>query len=372
VPEADRFIPVAAPTFSGREADYVMDCLRSTWISSKGDYVERFEAAFAELCGTKHAVVCNSGTAALHLALLALDIGPGDEVVVPTLTFVASANAVRYCGATVRFVDSLPDTWNLDPDDVKRKIRPSTKALMPVHLYGQPVDMGPIMELAEEHDLAVVEDAAEAHGATADGRAAGSIGTLGTFSFYGNKIVTTGEGGMVVTDDDELAERCRLYRGQGQSVDRTYWFPVVGYNYRLTNLQCAIGLAQVEELAARLERRREIAERYRANLANVHGLAFQAGHERTRGANWMVGVVLPVQSMRERDRVMEVLLHHRVETRPFFYPLHTMPPYADSAEDAFPVADDLAARGICLPTWNGLTDADVDYVSERLTASLEE
>ena len=350
--ETSRFIPVAAPTFSGREAEYVMDCLRSTWISSKGHYVERFEAAFAELCGTKHAMVCNSGTAALHLALTALDIGPGDEVIVPTLTFVSSANVVLYCGATVRFVDSLPDTWNLDPDDVKRAIGPATKAIMPVHLFGEPVSMTPILELAEEHGLAVVEDAAEAHGAQWEGRVAGGIGTLGAFSFYGNKVVTTGEGGMVVTDDDELAERCRLFRGQGQDPEHRYRFPVVGFNYRLTNLQCAIGLAQVEDLPDRLDRRRAIAARYRANLS------------------WMAGVVLPVPSEAERDRVMEELLQEGIETRPFFYPLHTMAPYAGSPADAFPVAEDLAARGLCLPTWNGLTDDDVDRVSERLAAAL--
>jgi perosamine synthetase len=372
VAHAGRFIPVAAPTLGDREAEYVLDCLRSGWISSKGDYVERFEAAFAELCGTGHALACNSGTAALHLALTALGIGPGDEVIVPTMTFVSSANAVRYCGAEVRFVDSLPDTWNLDPDDVKRTIGPRTRAVMPVHLYGEPADLGAIRELAEERGVAVVEDAAEAHGARYRGRVVGGIGTLGAFSFYGNKIITTGEGGMVVTDDDELAERCRLFRGQGQDPERRYWFPVVGFNYRLTNIQCAIGLAQLETLEARLDRRRAIDARYRANLSGEAGLAFQDGSEETRSAHWMVAVVLPVETERERDAIAAGLLADGIESRPFFHPVHSLPPYAVPAkDDTFPVATALAAKGLCLPTWDGLTDEEVDRVSDRLTAALQ-
>jgi perosamine synthetase len=355
---------------TGREAEYVHDCIDSTWISSRGEYIARFERGFAEVCDAKHAVACNNGTAALHLAMLALGIGPGDEVIVPSLTYIASANAVRYCGADVRFVDSVPETWNLDPVDVARKIGPQTRAIMAVHLYGEPADLAPILELAEQHRASLIEDAAEAHGATYRGRPVGALGTIGTFSFYGNKIVTTGEGGMVVTNDTVLAERATLYRGQGQAFDRTFWHPVVGYNYRMTNIEAAIGLGQLEGLKGNIARRRSIASRYRANLSDVRGLSFQAEGKDSEGVNWLVGVVLPVRSAAERDGVATRLWEWGIETRPFFYPIHTMPPYADENARSLPVAEELSGRGLCLPTWAGLTDDDVDYVSERLVAAL--
>ena len=215
-----RTIPVAAPSLVGNERAYVLDCLESPWISSAGSYLERFEAACADLCGVRHAMACANGTVALHAALLALGVGPGDEVIVPTLTYVASANAVAYCGATPVFVDSEPATWNLDPERLRACIGPRTKGIMVVHLYGHPVDMDPVLALAEEHGLFVLEDAAEAHGADYKGRRVGSIGHAATFSFFGNKIITTGEGGMVVTDDDALARRVRQLKGQGQDPER--------------------------------------------------------------------------------------------------------------------------------------------------------
>lgn len=368
----NRFIPVSAPTLGEREAEYVRECLESTWISSRGQYIGRFEREFAALCGAAHAVACNTGTAALHLAMLALGIGPGDEVIVPTLTYVASANAVRYTGATVRFVDSDPVTWNLDPADVERKIGPRTRAILAVHLYGEPAELDPLLAMAEAHGIDLIEDAAEAHTASYQGRPVGALGTVGTFSFYGNKIITTGEGGMVVTNDAALAERATLFRGQGQAFDRLYWFPVIGYNYRMTNIEAAIGLAQLDGLKERLARRRDIAARYRANLADVRGLVFQGTAAGSRSANWLVGAILPVRSAAERDSVAALLLEWGIETRPFFYPMHTMPPYADAQSGRFPVAEDLSARGICLPTWAGLTDADTDHVSQRLSAALED
>jgi perosamine synthetase len=362
-----RLIPVAEPDLSGREEEYVLDCVRSTWISSRGEYIERFEHDFRARCGSRHAISCTNGTAALHLALLALGIGPGDEVIVPALTFIASANAVRYCGATPRFADSKADTWNIDPDSVARLVTPATRAIMPVHLFGNPAALNELAAVAA--DVPLVEDAAEAHGARYEGRHAGSLGAVGTFSFYGNKIVTTGEGGMVVTDDDELAERVALFRSQGQAPGRTYWFPVVGFNYRMTNIEAAIGVAQLETLDAKLERRRAVAARYRSALEDVPGIEFQAVEPRGESAHWMVGVVLPVEGETDRDAVAADLGDDGVETRPFFYPLHSMPPYA-SGGDACPVATDIAARGLCLPTFGGLSDADVDYVCERLSAAV--
>ena len=364
-----RRIPVSAPDLSGREREYVLDCLDSTWISSKGRYIEQFEAAFAEFVGARHAVACNNGTTALHLALLALGIGPGDEVLVPTLTYVASANAVRYCGATPVFVDSQPDTWNIDPGDAAARITEKTRAIMAVHLFGAPADLRALRGLADEHGLALVEDAAEAHGATLDERPVGALEDIGTFSFYGNKIITTGEGGMVVTNDERLARKALLLRGQGQSFERTYWFEVVGFNYRMTNVAAAIGVAQLENVDAKLERRRQIAERYRYRLRDVPGLAFQAVMSGSTSVHWLVCVTLPVESADERDAVAAALAADGIETRPFFYPLHTLPPYAGGAP-ALPVATRLAQRGLCLPTFTGLSDDDVDYVCDSLRASL--
>jgi perosamine synthetase len=366
VSDGARRIPVSAPDLGSREREYVLECVDSTWISSKGEYIGRFEAAFREFSGAAHAIATNNGTTALHLALVALGIGPGDEVLVPTLTYIASANAVRYCGATPVFVDADATTWNIDPDDARQRVTSRTKAIMPVHLFGQPADLSAISVLAAEYGLRVVEDAAEAHGATLNERVVGALGDIGTFSFYGNKIITTGEGGMVVTNDAELAQRALMLRGQGQSFERTYWFPVVGFNYRMTNIQAAIGLAQLETVEKKLARRREIAARYRAALPF---LTFQGTPPGTRSAEWMVSVVLPVDGEAERDELARILAADGIETRPFFYPVHTMPPYADSQPE-LPVATEIAARGLCLPTYGTLSDDDIDYVADRLRAAI--
>jgi perosamine synthetase len=366
-----RRIPISTADLSGREEEYVLDCIRSTWISSKGEYISRFEERFAEFCDARHAVACNNGTTALHLALVALGIGPGDEVLVPTLTFVASANAVHYCGATPVFVDSLTGSWNMDPDDAARKIGPKTRAIMPVHLFGSPAPMEPILALARQHGLKVVEDAAEAHGATYDGTSVGALGDAGTYSFYGNKIVTTGEGGAVVTNDAALAEQLALLRGQGQSPDRRYWFPVIGFNYRMTNIQAAIGLAQLEDVEGKLERRRVVADAYKRGLADL-GVTLQETEARSTSAHWMVSVLLPVETDVERDAIATALDADGIETRPIFYPLHSLPPYVASpgAAGEFPVATRVAATGISLPTHAALDGDDISFVCERLAAAL--
>jgi perosamine synthetase len=229
-------IPVYRPSIGDLERRYVVDAIESSWISSKGAFLDRFEREFAAFAGVEHGVAAANGTVALHLALAALQVGPGDEVIVPTLTYVASVNAITYTGATAVFVDSDPAIWTLDPARVEAAITPRTKAIEVVHLYGHPADMDPILDIARHHGLAVVEDAAEAHGALYRGRPVGSLGTVGSFSFFGNKIITTGEGGMLVTDDEELASRARHLRGQGVSATKTYWHDVVGFNYRMTNV----------------------------------------------------------------------------------------------------------------------------------------
>ncbi len=364
-------IPVAAPVLVGNEKKYVMDCLDSTWISSAGKYVERFERAFAEYCGVKHAISCTNGTAALHLALLALGVGPGDEVIVPTLTFVSTANAVTYCGARPVFVDSEPETWNLDPELLEEKITPRTKGVIVVHLYGHPADMDSVLQIAQRHGLFVLEDAAEAHGAKYKGKYVGSIGNIGTFSFYGNKIITTGEGGIVVTDDDKLAHKVRQLRGQGMDPKRRYWFPIIGYNYRMTNIQAAIGLAQLEKVDWHISRRREVASWYYKRLREVPRLGLPVEKEWAKNVYWMFSVILDDSISLGRDNVMTTLKELGIETRPFFHPMHTLPPYQElAARDEFPVANRLGARGINLPTWAGLQETDVDFVCKALTGIL--
>lgn len=364
-----RLVRVAEPRLGGNESRYVQECLESTWISSVGRFIDLFEQRFAEVAGTRHAIATNNGTTALHLALAALGVGPGDEVIVPSLTYVATANAVRYCGAVPVLADVDPLTMCIDPADVARRITRRTVAVIPVHLYGHPADMTALRQLAEHHGLALVEDAAEAHTATWDGRPVGSLGTAGVFSFFGNKVLTTGEGGAVTTDDDALAARLRLLRGQGMDPQRRYWFPVVGFNYRMTNMAAALGCAQLEQLSAFLLRRQEIAERYDALLSGVPGLQTPWTDPRATRVNWLYTVLLPEHvSMEDRDRVITALADDGIETRPVFHPMHTLPPYLQ--EDTFPVSGMLGRRGISLPTHVNLGDDDVDYVVERFLGRL--
>ena len=360
-------IPVANPAFIGNEKKYVDDCMDSGWISSAGKYIELFEAGFAEFCGVKYAVACCNGTVALHLALLALGVRPGDEVIVPTLTFVATPNAVVYCGARPIFADSELETWNLDPKQVEAKITTRTRGIIAVHLYGHSAKMRELSEIADRHNLFLLEDAAEAHGAICDGKIAGSMGDAAAFSFYANKIITTGEGGMVVTNNLALAEHARLLRGQGMDSNRRYWHPVVGYNYRMMNLPAAIGLAQLEQIEQQLEIRSQIARLYTERLRNLAGISLQVEQPWARHVYWMFSIVLDPDIWPERDAVMKMLGEQGIETRPIFYPAHSMPPYLPSGVgEIFPVAERLSANGISLPTWAGLTEADIDRICRTL------
>ena len=360
-------IPVAAPSLIGNEKKYVNDCMESGWISSAGKYIELFESHFAEFCGVKHAVACCNGTVALHLALVALGVCANDEVIVPTLTFVATPNAVTYCGALPVFVDSEPNTWNIDSEQVESKITPRTKGIIAVHLYGHPADMSRLREIANRHNLFLLEDAAEAHGATCDGKMIGSIGTAAAFSFYANKIITTGEGGMVLTDDDALAKKLRLLRGQGMDPERRYWHPVVGYNYRMMNLPAAIGLAQLEKINIQLKARKRIAELYQNRLRPISGITLQTEQIWARHVFWMFSIILDPTLWLDRDSVIETLSNQGIETRPLFYPAHTFPPYKNSTIcEKFPIAESLSANGISLPTWAGLSENDIDDVCRAL------
>jgi len=362
-------LPVAAPDLAGNEEQYVLDAVRSSWISSTGPYVERFEREFATFAGTRAAITVANGTVALHLALLALDVGPGDEVIVPSLTYIATANAVRYVSAEPVFVDIDPATWCLDPVAVEAAITPRTRGIVAVHVYGHPADMDALNAIARRHGLWVVEDAAEAHGATYRGRPAGSLGTLATFSFYGNKIITSGEGGAITVDDPGLESRIRLLRGQGMDPNRRYFFPIVGYNYRLTNVACAILCAQLERVGEFIARRSEIAAAYALGLGSIPGIDLQPRADYTEPATWLVSIQVRAEDYGlDRDALAEALATWGIETRPFFHPLHRLPPYVDrpGAARDLPITDLVASRGLNLPTAVTMSDADVARVVEAI------
>ena len=360
-------IPIYQPSLGGREREYVLDCLDSTWISSKGSYIGRFEEAFAGFVGVRNAATVSNGTVGLHLAMVALGLGPGDEVIVPTLTYIASVNSIVYTGATPVFVDSSAGSWQMDPAEIEKKITPRTRAIVAVHLYGHPCDMAAIMAIARRHGLFVVEDCAEAIGSRCGGVHVGTSGDIGVFSFYGNKTITTGEGGMVVTNDETLFARMVHFKGQGLAAHRQYWHDVVGYNYRMTNICAAIGLAQLEQIDAFIARKRAIALRYASNLA---GTALETHREQPGFVHsfWMCSVM--VRESAQRDALREHLGAAGIETRPVFYPVHTMPMYAGKYE-RHPVAEDIGWRGINVPSWPGLTDQQVDRVCDGMRQFLQ-
>jgi perosamine synthetase len=364
-------ISVASPVLDGRETEYVMECMQTNWISSVGRFVAAFEKGFAEFCGVRHAVATNNGTTALHLALVAVGIQPGDEVIVPSLTYIASANAVRYCGATPVFVDNDPHTFNIDPSAIEAAITSRTRAIIPVHLYGQMADMDPLLEIANRHNLLIVEDAAEAVGARYKGQRAGAMGTCATFSFFGNKILTTGEGGMVTTNDDALAARLRLLRGQGMDPQRRYWFPEIGYNYRMTNIAAAIGLGQLENIERHLQSRRDVARLYDDKLQPLDNVLLRPRTEPwAEHVFWMYTIMLSDNVTPSRDEVMASLDAAGIETRPVFYPMHAMPPYFDDTPNKFPNADFCSSKGINLPTHGRLSEHDIDRVVAALKSAL--
>lgn len=368
----EKYYPIAVPMLNGNEKKYVMDCLDTTWISSNGPYLERFERQFAAFCQTKHAIACSNGTTALHLALMAHGVGPGDEVIVPTLTFVATANAVRYCGATPVFVDAEPETWNMDPEAIENCITFRTKGIVAVHLYGHPAHMDPIMQLANKHGLFVIEDAAEAIGAQYKGKMAGSLGHTATFSLFGNKVITTGEGGIVTTDDDEIAEKIKLLRGQGIDKNKKYWHPVIGYNYRMTNIQAAIGCAQLENIDWHIRQRIRVAMHYYDYLQNDSRLLLPVQKVWAKNVYWMFSIVLNHATEANRDSVMLRLKKHGIETRPFFYPMHILPPYKHNQSLAdFPVANRIASQGMNLPSHADLTDEDIQHICRTLQDILQ-
>ena len=364
------FIPISQPSITQKEIDYVTDAVKSTWISSLGKYIDRFEAEFAQFCETRFAVCVSNGTVAIQLALTAHGIGKDDEVIMPNLSFIATANAVLHTGAKPVFADIDPVHWCIDPHAIEALITPKTKAIMPVHLYGHPAEMDKIIEIANKHGLWVIEDAAEAHGATVNGKRVGSWGHCATFSFYGNKNLTTGEGGMITTDDEDFYNKCKYLRDHAMSKDKRYWHTEPGFNFRMTNLQAAIGCAQLERAEEIMAKRQEIFHWYEKHLGEIDGLRLNQTADWATNAYWLICIENQAWNETTRDQFMIELKKRGVDSRPFFYPMSDMP-YLEQT-DKTPVTHELYQKGINLPTYFDLTEEQVKFVCNSVKAILNE
>ena len=364
-------INIAQPTFLGNERKYVLDAFDSGWVSSIGRYIETFEKAFAAYHGVKHAVATHNGTIALHLALAAAGIEEGDEVIVPDLTFIATANSVRYCHAIPILTDVSPGDWNISPDAIRQSLSSRTKAIIPVHLYGNPAAMGEIMKIAKQHNLLVIEDCAEALGAEYNGKKTGTFGHISCFSFFGNKIITTGEGGMCITNDDALAERMLLLRDHGMNRAKKYWYDDLGFNYRMTNIQAALGVAQLEQVDNLIAARDAIYRTYCQALSHHPGIMLQEVNKQ-RNVNWMFTLRLTGMTFDGRNEVIALLKEAGIDSRPIFYPISMMSFYQDLKFTRGELHNSLkiAQEGISLPTYVGLTDTDIGFISSSLLECL--
>jgi len=365
-PTLKKMIPVCEPKLDGNELKYVTKCFETSWISSAGENIQKFEEEFAQACGAKYGVSCSSGTAALHLALATLGVGRGDEVIIPTFTMIATANAVTYTGAKPVLVDSEPNTWNINVKKVEEKITHRTKVIMPVHTYGHPADMDKILDIAKKYNLYVVEDAAEAHGSEYQGRKIGGMGDIACFSFYANKIITTGEGGMLTTDNEEMAKIARDLRGHAFSEERHFWHNYIGFNYRMTNLQAAIGLAQMEKFDENVRRRIQNAKLYNSMLKNIKGITLPPQTKGVKNVYWMYSILVNDEFDITRDELRKKLAKRGIETRTFFIPIHLQPIYFRRYNERFPVAEELCRRGMYLPSASTLTKEEIEYVVESI------
>jgi len=365
-----KMIPIFSPALTGREREYVLDCMDTGWISSQGEYVRRFERAFADFCGMSHGVATTSCTTALHLALAALDIGLGDEVICPDLTFIAPVNMVRLTGARPVLVDCETDTWNIDPAGIARALSPRTKAIVVVHAFGHSARMDEIMALANERGVPVIEDVAEAPGARYKGTMLGSIGAMSCYSFFGNKIITTGEGGIVLTDDSRLRDRLEVLRDHGMSKERRYHHTHIGFNYRMTNLQGAIGLAQVEVLPEVLERRSQQEEAYERALGDSPLHSFRPKHEWCETVHWMMTVTLTRAGL--RDDLIDYLKSKAIDSRQMIFPVHLADPYRNMYEGtSFENAERISLNSIHLPSSLELTGEQIVMIADTVNAWLE-
>ena len=363
-------IPVNTPLLSGNEKKYLLECIETGWISSEGPYVTRFENEFSAYIGRKSGVAVANGSAALDIAIQALNISKGDEVIMPDFTILSPAASIVRQGATPVLVDSNPDTWNMNISQVEKKITSKTKAIVVVHIYGLPVEMGPLLELAKTYRLKIVEDAAEMHGQTYCGKKCGSFGDISIFSFYPNKHITTGEGGMLLTDDASLAERCRSLRNLCFLPEKRFVHEEIGWNYRMTNLQAALGVAQLEQIEKTVARKREIGKMYTELLNDIS--SFQLPLEKTEYAEniyWVYGIMLNEKSTVNAAEAMKKLAERKIGTRPFFYPMHLQPVFKKMGlfqKEHYPVSENMAERGFYIPSGTGLTNKEIRSVAEVL------
>jgi perosamine synthetase len=371
-------IPVNEPLLGRQEIDYVTECLRTGWISSAGRFIEQFEERWAHYCGRKYGIAVSNGTTALQLAVDALDLQPGEEVILPTFTIISCAAAVVHAGGIPVLVDSEPRTWCMDVRQVAERLTPRTRAIMPVHIYGHPVDMDPLLDIAEKHHLAIIEDAAEVHGAEyLTGRAGpsprwrrcGSFGALSCFSFYGNKLITTGEGGMVLTDDTDLAETIRSLRNLCFQPQRRFYHERLGYNFRLTNIQAALGLGQVERMEQIVARKRWMGQEYTRRLNNIDALQLPVEESWARNVYWMYGIVLAEETGLDAAWFAQRLREKGVETRPFFLGMHEQPVFHQRSlflDERYPVAERLARQGLYLPSGLALNEGQLEHVCQAV------
>jgi perosamine synthetase len=371
-------IPVNEPLLGKRELEYVTECVNTSWISSAGRFIEDFEEKWATYCGRRYGIAVSNGTVALQVAAACLGLKPGDEVIMPTFTIISCALAAVYNGGVPVLVDCDPRTWCMDVDQVKKKITPRTRAIMPVHIYGHPVDMDPILELADKHGLAMIEDAAEVHGAEylagrytshPSWRRCGSFGTLSCFSFYANKLITTGEGGMILTDEPQLAEKARSLRNLCFHGDRRFHHEELGFNFRLTNLQAALGVAQLERIGEIIERKRWMGQEYNRRLVSIKNLQLPVEESWAKNVYWMYGVVLSEQSGMDAIVFAQKLKQRGVETRPFFLGLHQQPVFNRRGlflREQYPVSERIARQGLYLPSGLALTPEQISLVCEAV------
>ena len=357
------FIPISQPSIGDNEIQYVTDAIKSGWVSSLGKYIDLFEEKFAKYCGTKYAIATSNGTTALHLTLASLGIKSGDEVIIPNFTFIATANAVKYTGAKVVTVDINQDSLCISTKAIISAITPKTKAIIPVHIYGHPAEMDSIIRIAKKNKLFVIEDAAEAHGAEINNKRVGGIGDAGVFSFYGNKIITSGEGGMITTNDQTLYEKIRYLRDHAMSKDKKYWHTEIGFNYRMTNLQAALGLAQFYRIDEIITKKKQIFSWYKNYLNGELNLKLNFERNGVKNVFWVICVEINGINEKERDDLIKKLKNKNIDSRPYFYPISDMPMY-DECDT--PITHSTYKRGLNLPSYFDLNENQVEYICKSL------
>lgn len=357
-------IPLCIPDIRGNEWKYVKECIDTNWVSSVGSYVNLFEEKFAEYLSAHSAVVTVNGTAAIELALLTLGIGLEDEVIVPSMTFISPVNTVKYVGATPVFCDVCRDTFVMDTSKIEELITPKTKAIIPVHIYGHPVDMDKVMELAKKYNLYVIEDATEALGSKYKGKSVGTIGDIGAFSFNGNKLITTGAGGMLVTNSEEYGSRAKFLSTQTKVVldNKAFYHPEVGYNFRMPNLLAAFGVAQLENINEYLKIKKENAYYYNKLLKDVKGITLPIEKEWAKNCYWLYSILVEDDFKVTRDELIKILSENGIESRPFFMPVHDMPPYVDCLHGSMDVTNEISAKGINIPSSVSLTKENIEFI----------